>query len=392
VIPRLTTFCLGLSQLICWGVSFYLIGALGERIVADTGWSGAFVYGGFSASLVVMGLVSPMVGRTIDRRGGRPVMTAGSVLIAVGVTILALAHHPVIYAAAWLLLGVAMRMTLYDAAFASLARIAGPDARRAISQITLLGGLASTTFWPVGHYLADAFGWRVAALAFAGFALSTVPLHLAIPPGRYVAPPPAADGAGVPKMTDRRGGVLLAGALYAVIVTLVAFLNSGLSAHMIGILTGLGVAPALAVWIGGLRGVGQTTARVCEIVFGRRLHPLTLAVVATAIMPLGFAVGLLSGRIGAAAVAFALLFGVGNGLATIVRGTLPLVLFEPHVYGALVGRLLVPAFFLAALGPLVYALLIERFGNYAALILSLVLGIAIFAAAVALRVRFGPRR
>jgi hypothetical protein len=191
-------------------------------------------------------------------------------------------------------------------------------------------------------------------------------------------------------MTDRRGGVLLAGALYAVIVTLVAFLNSGLSAHMIGILTGLGVAPTLAVWIGGLRGVGQTTARVCEIVFGRRLHPLTLAVVATAIMPVGFAVGLLSGRIGAAAVAFALLFGVGNGLATIVRGTLPLVLFEPHVYGALVGRLLVPAFFLAALGPLAYALLIERFGNYAALILSLVLGIAIFAAAVALRVRFGP--
>ena len=392
MITHVTTSCLGLSQLICWGVSFYLIGALGESIVADTGWSGAVVYGGFSAALVVMGLVSPPVGRAIDRYGGRPVMAVGSVLIANGCIALALARNPAVYYGAWILLGVAMRMTLYDAAFASLARIAGPDARRPISQITLLGGLASTTFWPVGHFLAEAVGWRGAVLAYAIFALLTVPLHVAIPGARYAAlpkPAPAARDAGPP---DGKRNQILAGALYALLVTIVAFLNSGLSAHMIGILAGLGLSPVLAVWIATLRGVGQTTARICEIVFGKRMHPLTLGVVSTGILAFGFAAGLLSGRHPSAAIAFALLFGVGNGLVTIVRGTLPLVLFEHRIYGALVGKLLVPSFFFSALGPLAYALLIERYGYYATLFLSLALGAIVLAAAIVLRLRFVPWR
>lgn len=395
MIPRLTSFCLGLSQLICWGVSFYLVGALGETIVADTGWSATLVYGGFSAALVVMGLSSPLVGRTIDRRGGRPVMVAGSVLIAVSCVELALAHHPAVYLVAWLWLGVAMRMTLYDAAFASLARIAGPNARRGISQITLLGGLASTAFWPIGHFLAEQFGWRAALMVYAVFALLTVPLHLSIPPARYVAPKrDAADDAGTvlpaTAMAVSKSDRLFAGTLYALIVTLVAFLNSGLSAHMIGILAGLGLSPAVAVWSSTLRGIGQTTARICEIVFGRRLNPLTLGVIATSILAGSFAAGLLSGHHAAAAVAFALFFGVGNGLCTIVRGTLPLVLFEHHIYGALVGRLLVPSFFLSAFGPVAYALLIERFGHSAALALSLASAAIVLGAAIALRLRFGP--
>ena len=389
VIPRLTNLCLGLSQLVCWGISFYMIGALGESIVADTGWSGTLVYGGFSAALVVMGLSSPLIGRAIDRRGGRPVMVAGSVLIAAGCLDLALAYHPAVYLAAWLVLGVAMRMTLYDAAFASLARIAGPQARRGISQITLLGGLASTVFWPIGHFLADQFGWRAAVLGYAVIAILTVPLHLSIPPARYVAPEPKTSSGGGASITAG-GGRILAGALYALIVTLVAFLNSGLSAHMIGILAGLGLTPAVAVWISALRGIGQTSARICEILFGRRLHPLALSVLANGILAAGFAAGLLSGQHAAAAIAFALLFGVGNGLATIVRGTLPLVLFEHHVYGALVGRLLVPSFFLSAFGPVAYALLIGRFGDHAALILSLAISTVVLGAAILLRLRFAP--
>jgi MFS family permease len=392
VITHVTTFCLGLSQLICWGVSFYLIGALGESIAADTGWSGAVVYGGFSAGLIAMGLVSPMVGRAIDRRGGRPVMAIGSVLIANGCIALALSRHVAVYYGAWILLGVAMRMTLYDAAFASLARIAGPDARRSISQITLLGGLASTTFWPIGHFLADAIGWRGATLAYALFALLTIPLHVAIPAARYAAPPKPAPEATDAQASDGKQNQVLAGALYALLVTIVAFLNSGLSAHMIGMLAGLGLSPAVAVWIATLRGVGQTSARICEIVFGKRLHPLTLGVVSTSILAVAFAAGLLSAQHAAAAIAFALLFGIGNGLITIVRGTLPLVLFEHRVYGALVGKLLVPSFFLSAFGPLAYALLIERYGDYAALTVSLALAGIVVAAAAALRIRFHRRR
>lgn len=196
MITRGLVWRLGTTQLVLWGVSYYLIALFGPDIVRETGWSATLVFGGFSLALVTMGAVSPAVGRAVDRRGGRFVLTAGSVLVAVGCLLLAAARDLAVYYAAWTLLGIAMRMSLYDAAFAALVRVGGPTARRPISQITLLGGLASTALWPVGGALAERFGWRGALVCYAGFALLTVPLHLAIPDARHDAgrgparPPP----------------------------------------------------------------------------------------------------------------------------------------------------------------------------------------------------------
>jgi Major Facilitator Superfamily len=387
---RLVTF-LGLSQLVCWGISYYLIGGFGDLMAADLGWSRSWVYGGFSAALVIMGLTSQMTGKLIDRHGGRSVMVAGSCLLALGCAGLSLAHDVVGYYAAWLVLGLAMRLTLYEAAFAALARIAGPQARRPISQITLLGGLASTAFWPIGNGLASVLGWRGAVMAYAGFALMTIPLHLAIPDTHYEHAKIAPQSSPEPRKRpppDR----FLAALLYAGTAALANFLNSGMSAHMIPILAGLGLASSMAVWIATLRGVGQSAARLCEILFGRRLDPLDLNVGACLALPISFVAGLFSGTSIAAAILFALLYGAGNGLLTITRGTLPLVLFEPREYGAVVGRLLAPSFLLSAAAPLAYASLIENFGEQSALHLSLALASGVFGCALVLRLRFAARR
>lgn len=389
MIARRTVVLLGLSQLICWGITYYLIGGFGASIVADLGWPPTLVYGGFSAALLVMGLVSPVTGRLIDRFGGRPVMAAGSLCSAIGCAGLALSHNVLIYYAAWLCLGLAMRLTLYDAAFAALARLGGPEARQPMAQITLLGGLSSTVFWPLGHRLALAFGWRGALLAYAGFALLTLPLHLAIPAGRYRASP-GARHAPPPALAATGSQRLLAGGLYVVIVTLANFLNSGMSAHMIDILSGLGLGAGLAVWISTLRGIGQSSSRLCEVAFGKRLHPLQLNLLATAGLPLCFLAGVFSGHFLAAAIVFAFLYGASNGLVTITRGTLPLVLFDHRTYGSFVGQLLVPSFLLSAVSPLAYAFVIAHFGERAALDLSIVLASVIVLAAAILKWRFHP--
>lgn len=380
--PRTVVF-LGLSQLVCWGITYYLIGAFGHLIAADLGWSMPVVHGGFSAGLAVMGLVSARVGRLIEAKGGRNVMVAGSLLTMLGCVGLALARDLWLYYASWLVLGLAMRMTLYDAAFAALARIGGPAARRPIAQITLLGGLASTVLWPIGHGLAELFGWRGAVLVYAGFALLTVPLHLAIPSGRYQAEAkPATAGSPTPRQArDQRLGA----GLYALAVALATFLNSGMSAHMIAVLGGLGVAASVAVWIGALRGIGQSASRLGEVLFGARVSPFALNIGASAALPVCFLVGVLSGQFVVAAMFFALVYGAGNGLLTIVRGTLPLALFDPQVYGSLVGRLLAPSFYLSALAPLAYALVIEHLGNAAALYLSAAIGGVILASGILLR-------
>lgn len=368
-ITRKLVLLLGVSQLVCWGISYYLIGIFGNVMAADLGMSLAVAYGGFTAALLVMGLTSTAIGKAIDRWGGRPVMVTGSLLSAAGCLGLAGSTGVVGYYASWLVLGLAMRTTLYDAAFAALARLGGPQARKPISQITLLGGLASTTLWPIGQALADSFGWRGALVAYAVLALLTIPLHAAIPAERYerrVDP-----GAGVVRPDEERPPPI-AGApvLYALIVAATGLLNSGMSAHMIGILGGLGAAPVAAVWIATMRGIGQSSARLCEVLFGARLHPTSLALFAAVLLVPSFLIGLASGQVLAAGIAFALLFGAGNGLLTIVRGTLPLVLFDPRTYGGTVGRLVTPSFYVSALAPLAYAVIIERAGEGAALLLS----------------------
>lgn len=389
IVPRRLLWAFGVSQLVCWGVSYYVIAVFGAVIGAELGWSQTLVYGGFSAALLAMGLVSPFVGRAIDRSGGRRVMMVGSGLIGVACVALSRVHDPVSYYLAWIGLGVAMRMTLYDAAFASLARIAGAGAKRPISQITLLGGLASTAFWPIGHALTDAFGWRTALLVYAACAVATIPLHALIPPvaapaGQGAAPPPAA-------MPAASGRARWAGPLYALMMTAAAVLNSGMSAGMIDILTGLGLGAGVAVWISTLRGVGQSLARLCDVLFGRGLSSLGLGIVATALLLACFVAGPFGGVSIGAAVAFAFLYGAGNGLVTIVRGTIPLVLFDPTTYGARVGKLLAPSFYLSAASPLGWALLVERFGEMAALGVSAALAGAALAAAIVLWLGFRPR-
>lgn len=382
---------LGLSQLITWGISFYLAGAFGPAIAADLGWSQARVYGGFSLAIVTMGLASPLAGRAIDRRGGRSVMSAGCVLIAIGCLLLAWAHEPVGFYAAWTVLGLGMRLSLYDAAFATLARIGGPASGRAMAQITLFGGLASTVFWPVGSALQAWLGWRGAVCCYAGFALLVLPLHAALPASRYTfqsaGAPGTDDGRGLARTdADRRR----AGLLFAILAMLTNFLAAGNAAHLIAVLGGLGLDAKAAVATAALWGIGQVAARLAEVLFGRRLHPLTLAVVACAVLPCAFLAGLAAGVVPGAAVAFALCFGACNGLLTITRGTLPLALFDARTYGAFTGRLLAPSFLLMAAAPPFFALILQEAGALAMLAVSLALAMTMLAAAVALRRRFLP--
>lgn len=392
MIDRRTVICLGVSQLVSWGVTYYLIGGFGDSIANELGWSRDGVYGGFALAILVMGLVSPAVGRAIERHGGRPVMAAGSLLNAAGCVGLACCNGRALYFAAWVVLGLGMRLTLYDAAFAALARIGGPFARRPMAQITLLGGLASTVFWPFGYWLTARYGWRHPLDVYALAALLTLPLHLSLPRGRHddvavrhAAPAPVPRAAG-----DR--SVAVAGSLYAFIATAVNFLNAGMSAHMIGLLGGLGLAATAAVGVSALRGIGQSCARLCEVLFGRSIDPLTLNSIACLLMPAAFLVGLQGGRSAVAAGVFAFLYGACNGILTITRGTLPLVLFDPRTYGSFVGKLIAPSFVFSAAAPMAYAALVDRLGAAAGLWMSLACAVLMLTAALCLQWMHGRHR
>ena len=226
--------------------------------------------------------------------------------------------------------------------------------------------------------------------ALAVFALLTVPLHVSI--GKLRLEPLLGSSFDRPRpLVQTRADYTIAASLYATIVTLVAFLNSGMSAHMIGIMAGLGTGASMAVWLSTLRGIGQSGARLCEVAFGSGLSPLALGVFASIALPLCFVAGLFSGGSFLAGAIFALAYGGGNGLLTIVRGTQPLVLFDLSSYGALTGRLTAPSFFVSAAAPMIYANIIESAGNAAALYLSMALAGLAFGCSAILWWRFRPK-
>ena len=383
MISRKAVWALGLTQLVSWGISFYFIGVFGDLIVEDLGWSRTAVFGGFSTALVTMGAVSSLVGRTIDHFGGRPVLIAGALICATSLSALSMSKGVVSYYMAWVGLGLAMRCTLYDAAFATLVRIEGASARRSITQITLLGGLAATCFWPLGHVLAEAFNWRGAALVYAVFSLALLPVYMLLPNERAEpdSVPSGPSSLQMPKARHMRSALL-----YAAIIALGNGLNAGMSAHLISVLAELGLAAGAAVSVAALRGVGQTAGRLAELAFGKRVHPINLNSFASALIVVSFTIGFLVAGFHLTAAVFVFLYGVAAGLLTITRGTLPLVLFDSRRYGAIVGLLLVPSFLISAASPVVFAHIMEVFGPSAALGLSLVIGALMVLASLGLRV------
>ena len=351
---RKVVCALGIAQIISWGTLFYAIAVLGPPMAHALGVSDVALYGSFTAGLFLSGIASPWVGRRIDRGGGRGVLAGGSVLGAVACAVLALSVNGPTMLAGWLVAGVAMAACLYDPAFATLYRISGASYRRTVTALTLFGGFASTVFWPLSQYLLETRGWRVAFGVHAALnALVCLPLHLLfVPPrARAVAAPPSAHD-GITRAVAPGAFVWLAAAFATA-----AFMASAISAHLVVLLGAGGLAARDAVLVGALIGPMQVAGRAMEFAFSHRYTPLAVGtfafgLLATALILLCFVRG-----IWLFALAFAFLYGWANGLMTIVRGTVPGVLFGSRDFGTLLGRLAQPQFILKAFAPVAVTLL-----------------------------------
>jgi MFS family permease len=358
--PWRAVLVLGVTEILAWGTIFYPPVLTVPLIAQERGWSMTFAMGGFSLALLTAGLVSPRVGMLIDRHGGHRVMSIGSLLAALGLALIVYADHPAAYLAVWMLLGVATAATLYDPAFATLGRIFGIAARRPITALTLAGGFASTVSWPVTHLLLNAVGWRGTYLVYAAvLALVAAPLHaFALPRTRTDAAARSDQPAQAPITVLPPTGwpFLLVAAAFAAY----AFVPSGLSAHLLAIFARAGIDAATVVAIGALFGPAQVAARICELMVARRIHPLFVARFAVAMLLAAFALLALFGLSVPTAAAFAVMFGMANGLLTIARGAVPLALFGAAGYGHLMGRIGGPYLVMQAIAPLVLAFVAER--------------------------------
>jgi predicted MFS family arabinose efflux permease len=290
--------------------------------------------------------------------------------------VLAAANGVVLLAVAWAVLGIGMALGLYDAGFAALAALYGHNARGPITGITLFAGFASTVSWPLTTVLNDAIGWRETLLVWAALNVVVgIPLNLLLP----VAARPAEIRHALEHAIGWKPYKEMF--LLAFVFAAVWFVTGSMAAHLPGLLERAGATPVQAIAAAALVGPAQVAARLVEFFILRRAHPLISARIAALLHPLGAAVFAVFGP--AAAVAFTIFYGAGNGLLTIARGTVPLAVFGPYGYGERTGLLGAPARAAQALAPLLFGLLLDAMGA-SVIIVSVALCLAAFAALLCL--------
>jgi MFS family permease len=354
---------LGTTQTLAWASSYYLPALLAAPMAAELGMAEAQVFAAFTLALVISALVGPRAGRAIDELGGRTVLLATNGLFALGLASLGLAQADWQVWLAWALIGVAMGSGLYDAAFATLVRLYPVRARNAITGITLVAGFASTVGWPLTAWGIEALGWRGTCLGWAALHLLLgLPLHLGLPRSPVEAAPspePAVDKDGVAVPARQPPGLGMAMAISAVFA-ITWFTSTAMAAHLPRLLEAQGLTPAAALGMAMLVGPAQVAGRLLEFGLLRRVHPLLSTRLAAAAHPLGVATLAVVGPAGA--WAFAGLHGAGNGILTIAKGTLPLVVFGAAGYGQRQGWLMAPARLAQAVAPLLFGLAMVHWG------------------------------
>jgi MFS family permease len=352
---------LSLAQLITWGSVFYTFALLLEPVERELGLSRAQSSLAFSLALLAEGVFAYPVGRWIDRGHERAVMTGGSLLVAAMLAFHAQIHSVTGFYLAWALLGVALAATLYTPVFAVVTRRFPQDFRRAIITMTFLGGLASSVFIPLSAWLISALGWRQALLVLALIHLVVcAPLHAICLRGAPRAGPVQASSEHSPVTLLRSAPFLLIG----VFVVGMMGITAAIPPHLISLLRESGVREAWVIAIPATIGVMQVLGRLLLYFFEHRfdLHVANRCI--PLLIPLALGALIAGAASPAAGLAFVVLYGLGNGMLTIVKGTAIAQYVSREHVASLNGALGLPQAVARAIAPLLLGLMWTRDVGY----------------------------
>jgi predicted MFS family arabinose efflux permease len=364
------------AQLVSWGVLYYAFSLFVVPMESELGWSRTTLNGALSLGLLAAGAFAYPVGTWIDRHGGRLIMAIGSLLGVAMLLAWSQVTDIVAFHAIWVGIGIAQAATLYEPAFVVLTRLYHQSFRTKITMMTLVGGLASTVFIPLTQLLIDTLGWRHALVALAAIvALACLPVHVFMLRDRDAGP--KALAAAAPLL----GRAAVAKAMrtpvfWGLMVCFIAYYAtfSALAFHLVPLLTDRDFAPATIVGALAVIGPSQVAGRVLLLVLGRRARTATIGRIVMFAFPISALLLIFLPRSLAAVIAFAVLYGIANGIMTIVRGTAVPDLLWREGYGAINGALSLPSTIAKAASPFGAALLWSWSGGYEAVLWAICAG------------------
>jgi len=369
---------LGVTSTIGYGTISYSFSLMSLEVIRHFEWSHTFVYGTFSFAIFISALVSPFFGKLYDQIGSRIPMSVGSFCVFVCFICLSQIESSLGYFISLVALEIVFLLVVYEAAFVALTRHYGSHARPAISKITLMGGFASTLFWPLISWLIQQIGWQhtYVLLGFLHLFIC-LPLHwFVIDSQDEIAKKPVEElsndsepPSGI-KIKNRRKVELL----IAFVFGSMAFTMTSIHTHIFSILEQLSVEQKFALLASTLIGPTQVIARFIEMTFGQKLSSTWIGVIGASAMFLGVSSLLITGTMHVEFVLlFAIFFGIGQGLKNIVEGAIPLQIFGKANYGTTTGRIYSIRLFMTAIAPITAAFLLSQTGPINTLLVLMLL-------------------
>lgn len=323
--PRTVVAGFAVTETVSWGILYYAFAVLIPAMERDLGWSRTTLVGAFTTAVIVSGLAAFWVGRWLDHGSARLLMTAGSALGVIGVVTWSQAGNVVAFYGAWLLIGIAMSLVLYEPAQVVLVKHCGAGATRAITTVTLAAGFASTIFQPLTAALEDGHGWRDTLVVLAVvLGVVTITIHATLLPGRPEPAEPRSARSRTVGAALRAGGGDRALVGLTIAFTLCGGALGAAVVHLIPYLTDHGWTGFRAAVAAGVLGATQVAARLVLGPAAQRLPVSRLALVVLGVPAIGTAVLAASGGSALAWVAVALL-GAGQGTTSLLR---PMVLAQ----------------------------------------------------------------
>ena len=357
---------LGVTQIMGYGTLMYAYAVLLPHMASDLDLSLSQIFGVLSAGLLFGGIFSPLSGQLTDRFGGRWIMAGGSVVA--GLSLVAMSQvtsWPQLFVTILLAEGAGM-FVLYNVAFASVARLdLKVPAQRSISIITLFGGVASTIFWPLTLTLYNAYGWQMTwVLLGSAYMVISLPIHLLALRGneRDLKTVDEVQDAAWPEL---QGAARKRGMIWMVISFIFSgYLMGAVMTLWVTNVQDLGHTAAMAALAGAVIGPFKTIGRFLEMLITRNMHPLNTYFLALSFQIGGFFVILCAGFTVPGILLAAAIYGMGDGIKTIARGTLPLALFGHKGYGTRLGWIASVTMATNATAPFVFAWVTQIFGGW----------------------------
>lgn len=362
--PMHSVVGLGVTTTIGYGTLYYSFAILSNEIQDEFGWSKSFIFGIFSLGILIGGFIAPSVGKLLDKHGARGIMSLGSLLAFFGLFGVSQITNEFQYIISIIFLEIISTLVLYEAAFVALAQTKGDNARTSITQITLIAGFASTIFWPLIGYLLTIITWRETYQVLALFHIFlAMPIHFIVLKKDLVVDNTLTKNPMLEIQIDENNRdskkIFI---LLAFIFSLIALPVTVMQTHFIGLLNEFGIETAIAIGIGALMGPSQVVARITEMAFTKKISPIISGILAVLAMMIGLFVLLFSGYSPLLATVFVVFYGAGQGLAAIIKGTIPLYIYGKNNYGTINGKLHFYRTIVIAIAPFGFAFLLDNIG------------------------------